>query len=113
MPEASTGTVTFLFTDIEGSTRMWEKCPEAMQEALARHDEILRDAIDDHDSYATLRRWEMPSAPRVGRENPAVWTGGTATRSHWLPPGSCLVRALPCCRPRLDRREAAGRRSRS
>ena len=37
-----TGTVTFLFTDIEGSTRMWERSPQAMQAALARHDEILK-----------------------------------------------------------------------
>src|SRR6516165_3108444 len=43
-----TGTVTFLFTDLEGSTRLWEEHPEAMQAALARHDEILRDAVDAH-----------------------------------------------------------------
>src|SRR5207244_8038464 len=43
-----TGTVTFLFTDIEGSTRLWEQYPEAMKAALARHDEILRDAIESH-----------------------------------------------------------------
>ncbi len=40
-----TGTVTFLFTDLEGSTRLWERHPEAMRTALARHDEILRDAV--------------------------------------------------------------------
>jgi predicted ATPase/class 3 adenylate cyclase len=42
----STCTVTFLFTDIEGSTRLWESNPEAMSEALARHDEILRAVIE-------------------------------------------------------------------
>lgn len=35
------GTVTLLFTDVEGSTKLWERYPEAMSEALARHDEIL------------------------------------------------------------------------
>ncbi|MFN8460370.1 MAG: adenylate/guanylate cyclase domain-containing protein [Anaerolineales bacterium] len=35
-----TGTVTFLFTDIEGSTKLWEKYPEAMKSALAKHDSI-------------------------------------------------------------------------
>jgi predicted ATPase/class 3 adenylate cyclase len=40
------GTVTFLFTDLEGSTRLWEEHPEAMRAALARHDEILRDAVE-------------------------------------------------------------------
>ncbi len=39
------GTVTFLFTDIEGSTRLWEADPEGMREALARHDVLLRDAV--------------------------------------------------------------------
>jgi len=35
------GTVTFLFTDIEGSTRLWEVSPNAMRTAVERHDEIL------------------------------------------------------------------------
>ena len=42
MAELPSGTVTFLFTDLEGSTRLWEEHPEAMPGALARHDEILR-----------------------------------------------------------------------
>jgi class 3 adenylate cyclase len=37
------GTVTFLFTDLEVSTRLWERQPDAMRGALARHDVILRD----------------------------------------------------------------------
>ena len=41
-----TGTVTFLFTDIEGSTQLWEQSPEVMQAALAGHDESLRHAIE-------------------------------------------------------------------
>ena len=39
MSSLPTGTVTFLFTDIEGSTKLWERSSEAMQRALARHDE--------------------------------------------------------------------------
>ncbi len=42
------GTVTFLFTDLEGSTRLWEEHPEAMRSALARHDEILRNVVEGH-----------------------------------------------------------------
>jgi class 3 adenylate cyclase len=38
----STGTVTFLFTDVEGSTKLLERNLEVMRRALARHDEILR-----------------------------------------------------------------------
>ena len=51
MAELPAGTVTFLFTDLEGSTRLWEEHPEAMKDALARHDEIVRDAIAAHDGW--------------------------------------------------------------
>jgi predicted ATPase/class 3 adenylate cyclase len=48
MAELPSGTVTFLFTDLEGSTRLWERHPEAMRDALARHDAILREAVESH-----------------------------------------------------------------
>ena len=51
MSSPPTGTVTFLFTDIEGSTRLWERSPEAMSDALARHDEILAGATDAHGGH--------------------------------------------------------------
>jgi class 3 adenylate cyclase len=43
-----TGTATFLFTDIESSTQLWEQHPQAMRAALARHDILMRQAIDAH-----------------------------------------------------------------
>jgi LuxR family transcriptional regulator, maltose regulon positive regulatory protein len=43
-----TGTLTFLFTDIEGSTQLWEQHPGTMPAALARHDTILRQAVAGH-----------------------------------------------------------------
>ncbi len=43
-----TGTVSFVFTDVEGSTRAWELYPAEMRLALARHDEILRSVIATH-----------------------------------------------------------------
>jgi predicted ATPase/class 3 adenylate cyclase len=46
-----TGTLTFLFTDIEGSTRLWEHDAPAMQAALARHDELLKLAIEERGGY--------------------------------------------------------------
>ena len=46
-----TGTVTFLFTDVEGSTKLWERNPSVMQKALSRHDEILRSAIEANGGY--------------------------------------------------------------
>jgi predicted ATPase len=43
--------VTFLFTDIEGSTRRWEADADAMRAALAAHDEVLRSAIQTHGGF--------------------------------------------------------------
>jgi predicted ATPase/class 3 adenylate cyclase len=48
---APSGVVTFLFTDIEGSTRRWEADPDGMHVALAAHDEVLRSAIDRHGGW--------------------------------------------------------------
>jgi DNA-binding NarL/FixJ family response regulator/class 3 adenylate cyclase len=45
------GTVTFLFTDIENSTRLWEQHPQQMQAAHARHDQILREGIESNKGY--------------------------------------------------------------
>jgi class 3 adenylate cyclase len=39
---------TFLFTDVEGSTRRWEADADGMREALAAHDKVLRGAIERH-----------------------------------------------------------------
>ncbi len=43
-----TGVVTFLFTDIEGSTSLWERSPRDMHAVLARHDAILRETLEAH-----------------------------------------------------------------
>src|SRR6516165_6993488 len=48
---APSGVVTFLFTDVEGSTRRWEKDADAMRVALAAHDEVLREAIEAHGGW--------------------------------------------------------------
>ncbi|HMA37884.1 MAG TPA: adenylate/guanylate cyclase domain-containing protein, partial [Chloroflexia bacterium] len=45
------GTVTFLFTDIEGSTRLWEEYPAAMRIALARHDLLVRETVEHYGGY--------------------------------------------------------------
>src|SRR5690348_10078817 len=46
-----TGLVTFLFTDIEGSTQRWERFPEAMSRALDRHHFLLRQNILRYNGY--------------------------------------------------------------
>jgi class 3 adenylate cyclase len=48
---APSGVVTFLFTDIEGSTRRWEADAAAMRVALVNHDEVLRIAIEEHGGF--------------------------------------------------------------
>ncbi len=45
------GTLTFLFTDIEASARLWEQHPQAMSATLVRHDALLRDVIEAHGGY--------------------------------------------------------------
>ncbi len=51
MRQPPTGTVTFLFTDVEASTRLWEQAPDTMRLALARHEVILQQAIAEHGGY--------------------------------------------------------------
>jgi len=46
-----TGTVTFLFTDIEGSTRLWQQHPERMRSALVCHHALLQQAIESAGGY--------------------------------------------------------------
>jgi class 3 adenylate cyclase len=93
--ELPAGTVTFLLTDIEGSTRLWEAGPEAMEIALRRHDRLLADVIAEHGGTVVISRGEgdsffavFPSAIsaveaagtcqlRLGRE---VWATGTPLR---------------------------------
>src|SRR6266487_4435532 len=55
------GTVTFLLTDIEGSTRLWESVPEAMEVALERHNRLVTGVIDDHGGVVVTSRGEGDS----------------------------------------------------
>ena len=51
MSSLPSGTVTFLFTDIEGSTKLSQQHPDAMPALLARHNQILHQAIEAHNGY--------------------------------------------------------------
>ncbi len=53
-----TGIVTFLLTDVEGSTARWEDDPEGMAELMARHDAVLADAIESHEGRLLKARGE-------------------------------------------------------
>ena len=55
------GTVTFLLTDIEGSTRLWESVPEAMEVALERHNRLVTGVVEDHGGVVVTSRGEGDS----------------------------------------------------
>jgi predicted ATPase/class 3 adenylate cyclase len=59
--ELPAGTVTFLLTDIEGSTRLWETVPGAMEEALERHNRLLPEVIEEHGGMVVTSRGEGDS----------------------------------------------------
>jgi predicted ATPase/class 3 adenylate cyclase len=61
MSELPTGTVTFLFTDIEGSTRLWERHAEPMRLALARHDALAAALVEAHAGTLVKSRGEGDS----------------------------------------------------
>src|SRR5687768_1062725 len=70
--ERPRGTVTFLFTDIEGSTRRWEQYPQQMQLAFARQEDILRRAIQANGGYAYKQIGDafqaaFPTAPQAAQ----------------------------------------------
>jgi class 3 adenylate cyclase len=54
--ELPSGTVTFLFTDIESSSAQWEADPANMRAAKRRHDEILREVVDAAGGAVCCRR---------------------------------------------------------
>ena len=55
-----TGTVTFLFTDIQGSVTLWERMPELMAAALQIHTTVVRQAIQANGGIV-FKRWAIPS----------------------------------------------------
>src|SRR5712692_1923835 len=61
MTDLPTGTVTFLLTDIEDRTRLWDEAPDIMPRALERHDEIVAKAVAKYDGLLHGPRGEGDS----------------------------------------------------
>ena len=126
MPELPSGTVSFLFTDIEGSTRRWEHSPAAMRAAVDRHFALLREAITAHGGHVVRTQgdglcaafatappalaaalaaqralhtepWPAGAAPLCRR--PEAGPGTQATDWRWR----SVWRASPASRPTLGR----------
>ena len=75
------GVVTFLLTDIEGSTRLWEREPEAMREALERHDAIVNEEVPRLRGHVVKSKGEGDSVFSVfASETDAVWAAITLQR---------------------------------
>src|SRR5688500_17569436 len=97
MADLPTGTVTFLLTDIEGSTRLWEEQPEAMRQALARHDALAASVIDEHGGTLLKRRGEGDSLFAVFARATDALAAATARQQAlvhepWLTPTPLRVR---------------------
>jgi predicted ATPase/class 3 adenylate cyclase len=87
MADLPSGTVTFLLTDIEGSTSLWEHQREAMPAALARHDALLTTAVSLHGGTVVKSRGEGDSLFAVfARPSDAVAAALTAQRALTPPP---------------------------
>jgi predicted ATPase/class 3 adenylate cyclase len=78
------GTVTFLFTDIEGSTRRWEADPDGMRVALAAHDDVVRAAVDANGGWLFKHTGDGVCAA-FGSARAAVDAAVDAQRSLELP----------------------------
>ena len=111
---APSGVVTFLFTDVEGSTRRWEADAEGMRVALAAHDEVLRRAIEEHSGWLFKHTGDGVCAafasPRSAVD--AAWheqidrngpSRGPPGGPGWVLGGCRGARSVPYARSRLHR----------
>jgi len=96
MPEAPQGTITFVFTDIVGSTRLWEKFPADMGNAIRQHDALLREIFEASDGYvfktvgdAFCVAFELPSSA----VRAVVEVQRQLAAREWGALGSLVVRA--------------------
>jgi predicted ATPase/class 3 adenylate cyclase len=80
MPDLPGGTVTFLLTDVEGSTALWEEAPEAMRTALARHDALFEKAVAEHGGVHIRPRGEGDSRFAVFASAPDAVTAALAVQ---------------------------------
>src|SRR5437016_3727676 len=97
MPNLPTGTVTFLFTDIEGSTKLWEQYPEEARAALVCHDAIIEEMVGAHEGAVVRPRGEGDSRFAVfARATDAVQAAAALQRSlyaeSWPTPTPLKVR---------------------
>src|SRR5215470_5390610 len=95
MPKLPAGTVTFLFTDIEGSTRLLQEHPRVMGDALSRHHDLLREAVEANGGvvFETLGDGVYAAFARASQGVRAALAGQQAIQSaDWGEIGTIRVR---------------------
>src|SRR5688572_20756015 len=97
MPGLRGGTVTFLVTDVEGSTALWEQASEAMRTALARHDALFEQAVARHGGVHIRPRGEGDSRFAIFASAPDSVAAALAIQrafaiEPWLTPRPVRVR---------------------
>src|ERR1700674_2057727 len=95
MPRLPAGTVSFLFTDIEGSTRLLERYPQEMGAAMSRHHDLLREAVEANNGivFETLGDGVYASFARAGDGVRAAIAGQRAVLAEdWGKVGEIRVR---------------------
>jgi predicted ATPase/class 3 adenylate cyclase len=98
MQNPPTGTVTFLFTDVEGSTLLWEQYPDQARSAMSRHDQIVEDVVGRHDGVLVRPRGEGDSRFAVFTRATDALAGAAALQEAlhvepWSVPAPLRVRA--------------------
>ncbi|HEX6303315.1 MAG TPA: adenylate/guanylate cyclase domain-containing protein, partial [Anaerolineales bacterium] len=98
MPNLPEGVVTFLFTDVEGSTRMFEQAPGAMLAALRQHDDVIEAAVAAHGGIPVRPRGEGDSRFIVFADARNAVAGAAEMQRRlaaidWATPAPLLVRA--------------------
>jgi predicted ATPase/class 3 adenylate cyclase len=97
-PQLPEGKVTFLFTDIEGSTRLWEQAPDSMMAAIRVHDETIEAAVASHGGVPVRPRGEGDSRFIVFANAQDAVAGAAAMQRQlasveWQTPAPLRVRA--------------------
>jgi transcriptional regulator with XRE-family HTH domain len=95
-PSLPSGTITFLFTDIEGSTKMWESDSDTAHQVLIRHDELIEGLVAQHQGFIVRSRGEGDGRFAVfARATSAVAAAVEIQRAFfiesWLTPEPLLI----------------------
>jgi len=98
MEKLPAGVVTFLFTDVQSSTRLWEDAPDSMMDALRIHDGVIGTAVEDHNGVLVKPRGEGDSQFAVFSSAVDAIEGSTQIQRRlgeveWPTPRPLLVRA--------------------